>query len=190
MVSNEGWCLTSVLALCLRGFRSKCVRIVCRVPCTTHGSIGFVLRCCFNVLVCVVWMTILLLVSLDGLVMLCASTVSTSTSFPCCMGAAPLPCWTTAVNVWSLITCAKKTGVSCGINGELDTSGVLALDRASWRAMTAALCILMISSLFILALDIFCCVCVLIYRTTQARSFGASINTTVYTQATFVVCAS
>ena len=34
----------------------------------------------------------------------------------------------------------------------------------------------MISSLFILALDISYCVCVFIYRMTQARSFGASIQ--------------
>ena len=143
LYGSESWCLTEVLASRLRRFHNKCVRIMCRV--TRHQTWKHRIRT----------EVLLQRVGVRGMDYYLAARQLRWVGHVMRMDMSRLP--RRFLTAWvqhprpvgrpqltfghSLLKLLKKTGVSCGKNGELDTWGVLALDRASWRAMIDALCI-------------------------------------------------
>ena len=141
LYGSESWCLTEMLASRLRRFHNKCVRIMCRV--TRYQTWKHRIRT----------EVLLQRVGVRSMDYYLAARQLRWVGHVMRMDMSRLP--RRFLTAWvqhprpvgrpqltfghSLLKLLKKTGVPCGKNGELDTWGVLALDRASWRAMIAAL---------------------------------------------------
>lgn len=143
LYGSESWCLTEMLASRLRRFHNKCVRIMCRVTryqTWKHRIRTEVLLQCVGVRSIDYYLSARQLRWVGHVMRMDMSRLPRR--FLTAWVQHPRPVGRPQLTFGqSLLKLLKKTGVTCGKNGELDTWGVLALDRASWRAMIDALCI-------------------------------------------------